>query len=44
MKESSLKGLYVTGNLSNPMQNGTFAIASGTMAGIAAHRSLVFDE
>lgn len=44
MKESSLKGLYVAGDLSNAMQNGTFAIASGTMAGVAAHRSLIFDE
>ncbi|MEX1214229.1 NAD(P)/FAD-dependent oxidoreductase [Saccharospirillum sp.] len=43
MKESSLKGLYVAGDLSNPMQNGTFAIASGTMAGVAVHRSLIFD-
>ncbi len=44
MKESSLKGVYVAGDLSNPMQNGTFAIASGTMAGVAVHRSLIFDE
>ncbi len=43
-KESSLKGVFVAGDLSNPMQSGTFAIASGTMAGIAAHRSLVFSE
>lgn len=42
-KESSLKGLYVAGDLSNAMQNGTFAIASGTMAGVAVHRSLIFD-
>lgn len=44
MKESSVKGIYVAGDLSNPMQNGTFAIASGTMAGVAVHRSLIFDE
>ncbi|MEP4548271.1 MAG: hypothetical protein ABJ000_18985 [Saccharospirillum sp.] len=43
MKESSVKGIYAAGDLSNPMQNGTFAIASGTMAGVAVHRSLVFD-
>lgn len=42
-KESSVKGIYVAGDLSNAMQNGTFAIASGTMAGVAAHRSLIFD-
>ncbi|WP_394171030.1 NAD(P)/FAD-dependent oxidoreductase [Saccharospirillum alexandrii] len=44
MKESSVKGIYAAGDLSNPMQNGTFAIASGTMAGVAVHRSLIFDE
>ena len=43
LKESSLKGVYVAGDLSNAMQNGTFAIASGTMAGVAVHRSLIFD-
>lgn len=43
MKESSVKGIYAAGDLSNPMQNGTFAIASGTMAGVAVHRSLIFD-
>ena len=40
-KESSVKGIFVAGDLSNAMQSGTFAIASGTMAGIAAHQSLV---
>ncbi len=44
LKESSKKGVFVAGDLSNPMQNGTFAMASGTMAGIAAHRSLVFED
>jgi len=28
-KESSVKGVYVAGDLSNQMQNDTFAIASG---------------
>ncbi|RUO31867.1 thioredoxin reductase [Aliidiomarina sedimenti] len=42
-KESSLKGVFVAGDMSNPMQNGTFAIASGTMAGVAAHRALMFN-
>lgn len=41
-KESSVKGIFVAGDLSNPMQSATFAIASGTMAGVAAHRSLIF--
>ncbi|MGD8174356.1 NAD(P)/FAD-dependent oxidoreductase [Marinimicrobium sp. ARAG 43.8] len=44
LKESSLKGVFVAGDLSNAMQNGTFAIASGTMAGVAAHRSLIFES
>lgn len=44
MKESSIKGLFVAGDLSNPMQSGTLAIASGTLAGICAHRSLIFES
>ncbi len=43
-KESSTAGVFVAGDLSNPMQNGTFAIASGTMAGVAAHRALMFNH
>ncbi|WP_444901496.1 NAD(P)/FAD-dependent oxidoreductase [Microbulbifer sp. SSSA007] len=43
-KESSVNGVFVAGDLSNPMQSGTFAIASGTMAGVAAHRSLIFNK
>lgn len=42
-KESSVKGVFVAGDLSNQMQNATFAIASGTQAGIAAHRALMFN-
>jgi len=42
-KESSVKGVFVAGDLSNQMHNATFAVASGTMAGIAAHRALIFD-
>ncbi len=42
-KESSVKGVFVAGDLSNPFQNGTFAIASGTMAGLSAHRALMFN-
>lgn len=44
LKESSMKGVFVAGDVSNALQNGTFAIASGTMAGVAAHRSLIFNE
>jgi len=42
MKQSSTKGVFVAGDISNPMQNGTLAISSGMMAGVAAHRSLIF--
>lgn len=42
-KESSVKGVFVAGDLSNQMQNGTFAIASGTLAGLSAHRALMFN-
>ncbi|WP_444957959.1 NAD(P)/FAD-dependent oxidoreductase [Microbulbifer sp. ZKSA002] len=43
-KETSVKGVFAAGDLSNPMQSGTFAIASGTMAGVGAHRSLIFNQ
>ncbi|WP_444913314.1 NAD(P)/FAD-dependent oxidoreductase [Microbulbifer sp. PAAF003] len=43
-KETSIKGVFAAGDLSNPMQSGTFAIASGTMAGVGAHRSLIFNQ
>ncbi|MFC3032293.1 NAD(P)/FAD-dependent oxidoreductase [Pseudoalteromonas fenneropenaei] len=42
LKESSLAGVFVAGDLSNPMQSATLAIASGAIAGVAAHRSLIF--
>lgn len=44
LKESSVKGVFVAGDLSNAMQSGTLAIASGTMAGLGVHRSLIFNE
>lgn len=43
-KESSVKGVFVAGDLSNTMLSGTLAIASGTIAGVGAHRSLIFNE
>ncbi|MFP8966491.1 NAD(P)/FAD-dependent oxidoreductase [Pokkaliibacter sp. CJK22405] len=42
MKQTSVPGVFAAGDLSNLMQNGTFAIASGTLAGVSAHRSLMF--
>lgn len=43
-KESSIKGVFVAGDLSNPMQNATLAISSGMMAGVSAHRALIFND
>ncbi len=42
MKQASVPGLFVAGDASNPMTNATFASASGVMAGVGAHRSLIF--
>ena len=42
-KQTSVTNVYAAGDMSNPMQNGTFAIASGVMAGISVHQSLMFD-
>ncbi|QJR82244.1 NAD(P)/FAD-dependent oxidoreductase [Alteromonas pelagimontana] len=42
MKETSVAGIFAVGDMSAPMQNATFAIASGVMGGVAAHRSLIF--
>jgi thioredoxin reductase len=43
MKETSVKGVFAAGDVSNPMQNATFASASGVMAGVGAHFSLMHD-
>lgn len=42
-KQTSVTNVYAAGDMSNPMQNGTFAITSGVMAGISVHQSLMFD-
>ncbi|MCU4674153.1 NAD(P)/FAD-dependent oxidoreductase [Catenovulum sp. 2E275] len=41
-KQTSVANVYAAGDNSNPMQNGTFAIASGVMAGVSVHQSLMF--
>ncbi|MEK6347849.1 MAG: NAD(P)/FAD-dependent oxidoreductase [Burkholderia sp.] len=41
-KQTNVPGLFVAGDASNPMTNATFASSSGVMAGVAAHRSLIF--
>ncbi|VWD47837.1 thioredoxin reductase [Burkholderia contaminans] len=42
MKQTSVAGVFAAGDASTPMTNATFASASGVMAGVAAHRSLIF--
>ncbi|RQT20514.1 NAD(P)/FAD-dependent oxidoreductase [Burkholderia contaminans] len=41
MKQTSVAGVFAPGDASTPMTNATFASASGVMAGVAAHRSLI---
>lgn len=41
-KLTSVKGVYAAGDLSNPMPNATLAAASGVLAGVSAHQSLIF--
>ncbi|WP_176040338.1 NAD(P)/FAD-dependent oxidoreductase [Burkholderia stabilis] len=40
--QTSVAGVFSAGDASTPMTNATFASASGVMAGVAAHRSLIF--
>lgn len=41
-KQTSVAHVYAAGDMSNPMQNGTFAVHSGVIAGISTHQSLMF--
>ncbi len=43
LKQTSVANVYAAGDMSNPMQNGTFAVHSGVIAGISTHQSLMFD-
>jgi len=43
MKQTSVEGVFAAGDVSNPMQNATLASASGVMAGVGAHFSLMHD-
>lgn len=43
-KESTVTGMYAAGDAARPMHSITFASADGVMAGIAAHRSLLFPK
>jgi thioredoxin reductase len=43
LKQTSVGGVFAAGDLATGMHNATLAAAAGVMAGIAAHRSLVFE-
>ena len=43
MKQTTIEGVFAAGDVSNPMQNATLASASGVMAGVGAHQSLMRD-
>ncbi|WP_444930727.1 NAD(P)/FAD-dependent oxidoreductase [Microbulbifer sp. SSSA002] len=40
-KETSVKGVFAAGDISNSVQDEALAIVSGAMAGVGAHRSLI---
>ncbi|TXR54091.1 NAD(P)/FAD-dependent oxidoreductase [Reinekea thalattae] len=40
-KQTSVAGVFAAGDIANPMQNATFASASGVMAGVGAHHQLI---
>lgn len=42
MKQTTVPGVFAAGDIARPAPNVPFAVADGTMAGVAAHRSLVF--
>jgi thioredoxin reductase len=42
-KLTTVAGVYAAGDAASPMHNATLASAAGVMAGLGAHRSLVFE-
>lgn len=42
-KRTSIEGVFAAGDVTSMMANATLASAAGVMAGVCAHRSLVFD-
>jgi thioredoxin reductase len=42
MKQTTVPGVFAAGDIARPAPNVPFAVADGAMAGVAAHRSLVF--
>lgn len=43
-KQTSVPGVYAAGDAATQMHNATLAAAAGTMAGVAAHQSLVMES
>ncbi|QEN85421.1 NAD(P)/FAD-dependent oxidoreductase [Labrys sp. KNU-23] len=43
-KRTSIEGVFAAGDVTSMMANATMASAAGVMAGVSAHRSLVFDN
>jgi thioredoxin reductase len=43
LKATTVPGVFAAGDAASPMHNATFASAGGVMAGVAAHRSLIWD-
>lgn len=44
MKQTSVPGVFAAGDATSLMHNATLAAAAGVMAGVAAHRSLIFSD
>ncbi len=42
-KQTTVHGVFAAGDIANPMQNATFASASGVMAGVGAHKQLIHE-
>lgn len=43
MQQTSVEGVFAAGDAAQPMHNATTASAAGVLAGVGAHRSLVFE-
>jgi len=44
LKQTSVKGVFAAGDAAAGMHSATFASAAGAMAGVAAHRSIIFER
>ncbi|MCU0492671.1 MAG: NAD(P)/FAD-dependent oxidoreductase [Chloroflexaceae bacterium] len=43
-QETTVQGVFAAGDAARPMHNLSWAVADGVMAGISAHRSLIFTD